>query len=236
MRSLRALIVRIVGLIHASRLDREFAGELESHLQLHVDDNMRAGMSPDAARRAAVIALGGVVQTRERHRDRRGLPLLDTLRQDIAYAIRGLRRSPTFTLTAILTLALGIGANTAIFSVANAVLLRPLPFPHPDRLVMAFATNTANGDAHDVASYPDFLEWTRASSFERMGAFAGGNMTVSGAGNAEYVRTLRVSATLFETLGVAPGNANTVLPIEAGAALMCALEIENAFSTSPVPR
>jgi putative ABC transport system permease protein len=204
VRSLRAWLIRAGALFGGAKHDREIEAELASHLQLHIDDNIRAGMPPEAARRDALLHLGGVAQTKERYRERRGLPWIDTLRQDFAYAFRGLRKNPGFAATAILTLALGIGANTAIFSVANAVLLRPLPFPNSDRLVMVFAANTRNGELHDVASYPDFLDWSRAHSVERMGAFAGGNVTVSGSGDAEYVRAMRVSASLFDTLGMSP--------------------------------
>lgn len=204
MRALRAFALRLAGLFAGSRHERELADELASHLQLHIDDNLRAGMTPDQARRDALLKLGGVEATKERYRDQRGLPFLDTLRQDLVYAVRVLRKNPGFTCTAVLTLALGVGANTAIFSVVNAVLLRPLPFPAADRLVMIYATNTKRGDTTDVASYPDFQDWSRARSIERLGAFAGGSVTVAGTGGAEFVWGLRVTSTLFETLGVRP--------------------------------
>src|SRR5258706_6718380 len=204
MRGLRAFIVRLAGLFGGSRRDCEIADELASHLQLHIDDNIRAGMTPEAARRDALLKLGGVEATKERYRDQRGLPMLDMLRQDLVYAARVLRKNPGFTCTAVITLALGVGANTAIFSVVNAVLLRPLPFPAEDRLVMIYATNTKSGDTTDVASYPDYQDWSRASSFESLGALTGGSVTVTGSGTAEYVSGARVTPTLFETLGVQP--------------------------------
>src|SRR5438034_534979 len=159
MRQLRGWFVRLGAAFGSARRDRDFAAELQSHLQLHVDDNIRAGTTPDAARRRALLALGGVEATKERYRDRRGIPLVDTLRQDLVYAVRTLRKNPSFSAVAIGTLALGIGANSAIFSLVYAVLLRPLPFADPSRLMLVFGTNTERGYQYDVSSYPTFLDW-----------------------------------------------------------------------------
>jgi putative ABC transport system permease protein len=206
MRRARALLLRLFGTVFPGRRDRDLALELETHLQMHVDDNMRAGMPPDEARRRALIQLGGVAQTTERYRDRRGFPALDALRQDLAYALRMLRRNPGFTCTAVLTLALGIGANTAIFSVVNAVLLRPLPFPNADRLVMIFATDRQRGDDHDVSSFPDFVDWKNLNrTFDGLAAFTSRAMpvVVDGA-DADLVDGKQVSPEIFEVLGVQP--------------------------------
>src|SRR6266851_884695 len=141
MRALRAWVLRLWAVFRRGPADAELGQELESHLQMHIADNVRAGMSKDEARRQALIKLGGIAATKEMYRERRGLPLLDTLVQDVRYGVRVLGKSRGFTLVAVATLALGIGVNTAIFTAFDALVLRPRPVKEPERLVSVFRTS-----------------------------------------------------------------------------------------------
>ncbi len=147
IRQLRGWLARFFGLFYRARREREFAEELESHLAMHMEDNLRAGMSPEEARRRALIKLGGVTLTKERYREQEGVPMLETLWQDLRFGLRMLRKNPGFTLVAALTLSLGIGANTALFSLVDAVLLKTLPVKKPEDLVLFQWTMGPNGVA-----------------------------------------------------------------------------------------
>ena len=205
IRQLRAWLVRLAGLFGREARDRELAEELEAHLQMHVEDNLRAGMSPREARRQALIKLGGVAQTEEEYRRRRGLPLLEDLRQDLRYGARVLARNKGFTAVAVLTLALGIGANTAIFSVVNAVLLRPLPYKDSGRIMRLWRVPSHGGATRLPFSEPEFLEYRGQSrSFEHFAAFATDALNVTGAGEPERVTATWASADFFDVLGVRP--------------------------------
>jgi hypothetical protein len=171
MRRLRALLIRLAGLFRKERQEREVSSELESHLQLHIEDNLRAGMSPTEARRSALIKLGGVEQTKESYRERRGLPVLETLAQDIRFSVRTLGRNPGFTTVAVLTLALGVGANTALFSVVKAVLLNSLPYRQPDRLVTVARGDSQTPNPTNV-SFGETEDWKgRARSLHQIALY-----------------------------------------------------------------
>src|SRR5881409_2114345 len=138
---LRVLVLRLTALFRKGRLEQELDEELRSHLELQVDENVRKGMSPKEARYAARRSFGGVEQVKEIYRKHRGLPMIETLVQDLGYALRLLAKNPDFTAVAVVTVALGIGANSAIFSVVNSVLLQSLPFRDAERLVVLWGEN-----------------------------------------------------------------------------------------------
>ena len=203
MRSLRAWFLRLAGLFRKEQRDRELADEIESHLQLHIDDNLRRGMTPAEARRDALLKLGGVEQTKEIYRARRGLPTLDTFFQDVRFGFRQLRKNPGFTAVAVFTLALGIGANTAIFSVVNAVLLRPLPVKAPEQLVAL--NNAGVGHRFPAFSYPnyrDLRDQTRVLSDLLGYRFA--PVGLSHEGVNQRVWCYLVTGNYFQALGVQP--------------------------------
>jgi predicted permease len=203
MRKLRALWMRLGGLFRSERADGEISAELESHVAMHVEDGVRAGLSEEEARRRALIQLGGLEQTKIAYRERRGLPWFETFWQDVRFGLRMLVKSPGFTIVAVLTLALGIGANTALFSVVNGVLLNPLPYPHADELVTVHASkqNFSEGSI----SYPNFRDWQRDN--KTLAALAVSRMTgysMTGLGDAEEIRAELVSSDFFPLLGMKP--------------------------------
>jgi macrolide transport system ATP-binding/permease protein len=173
VKRLRAWLLRLGEVFGKERRDRELAAEMESHLQMHIEDNLRAGMTLAEARRQAMIKLGGIEQTKEMVRERRGLPIVDALLQDLRFGSRMLRKNLGFTAVAVLTLALGIGVNTAIFTAFDALVLRPRPVKDPDRL--AFVFRATPGEGHGWFSYPDYLYYRdHSSSFSDLSLFAFG--------------------------------------------------------------
>jgi hypothetical protein len=207
MRYICSFVRRIAGTFYKDQRDRELQEDIESNLQMHIADNLRAGLSAGEARRQELIKLGGMEVTKEAYRDRRGLPIFETLIQDIRYGMRGLRRSPGFALAAVLTLALGIGATTAIFSAVYALLIRPLPYRDPDRLVWVAK--------HGAILAPDMIAWReRGRPFEDVGGYAVNEYTLSSAGPAVRIPGAVVSPNILSLLGVVPQIGRDFVPAD----------------------
>jgi len=158
------LASRIRALFARQRLDNDFDAEIAAHVALLTDENLRRGMTHEDARRAALIRFGGAMQLKEQQRDDRGIPFVDTTLQDVRYGLRALQRHPAFSLVAIAMLAVGIGAGTAVFTIARAVLLRPLPYANPDRLVRVFETNPLKNWTRNIAAPANYADWKKQST------------------------------------------------------------------------
>ena len=203
MTKLRELASRIRGFFSKDSLDRDLDDELRAHLEMLVEENVSRGMTIEEARNAARRSFGGLEQTKEAYRHQRGLPVVDSLSRDFRYGLRMLRRYPGFTVVAVVTLALGIGANTAIFSVVNAALLHPFGYLEPDKLVLLAEKRR---EMNLIAlSYPDFVDWkTQNQVFDSMGAVRRWNPNLTGAGEPERLQAAMVTVGIFPTLGIAP--------------------------------
>src|SRR5215208_4188850 len=192
---------RLRALFRKAELEQELDDELRFHLEKEVERNLACGMAPEEARWVALRSFGGVEQVKEQSRDVRGVRWLEELWQDLRYGMRVLVQKRGFTLTVIITLALGIGANTAIFSVVNAVLLRELPFKNPDQVMWVWSTRTDRDKA--PFTLPDFLDYRdQNQTLEQVAAFSTIGLNLTGSERAERLQGLRVSANLFELLGV----------------------------------
>ena len=185
--------------------DRDLEREIRAHLELEAEEQIQAGQAPAEAPYAARRAFGNVALFKELTREIWGWSSLERFGQDLRYAARMLRKNPGFAVVAVLTLALGTGANTAIFSVVNAVLLRPLPYPQPERLVRLGETDRRESASVGEVSYPNFTDWrAQGRAFENMAAYHTGTFTFTDAGEALQLDGVVVSAAVFQVLGVAP--------------------------------
>lgn len=216
MKQLRAFFARLADLFRRARSEDEFSAEMEAHLSLHVADNLRAGMPPQEARRQALLQLGGLTQAKENYRERRGLPFLETCLRDFRYAARVLRKNLGFSCIVIFTLALGIGANTAIFSVMESQLWRPLPFPNSERLVDVHTVLRKNPRQWDVLTNSVFHAWAEQThTCSSLGAYnypSPRNLTAGG--TSERVMVMELTSSLFRTLDVPLERGRIFLPEE----------------------
>ncbi|HXL21524.1 MAG TPA: ABC transporter permease [Candidatus Dormibacteraeota bacterium] len=194
-------------------VDQEFEREMDSHLELMTEENMQRGMGREEARRAARMRLGGVTQLKETNRELQGFPVLETFLQDVRFALRMLRKNPGFTAVAVLTLALGIGANTAIFSVVYAVVLKPLPYPHAEQLVNVFAANAQEGIAGTGISYANFVDLrAQGHIFTELAVTQFHQLTLTGHGEPAIVDSSVVTPQLFSLLEQKPIAGRTFFP------------------------
>ena len=196
---------RLRGLLEHKRPERELDEEVRFHLEMQIEDNLKAGMNPAAARHAALRSFGGLERMKETYRERRTFALVATTAHDLRYAVRTLRKSPGFTMTAVAVLALAIGANTAMFSVLNAVLLRPLPYRSPDQLAMLWTEDPNQDFREGRSALSDVAQWrSQSRSFGDMATFDAVNTMLTGADGVEQILGASISPNLLPLLGVRP--------------------------------
>ena len=223
MTAIRSVVSRLQAMFRRRALDERIDEELRFHVEMQTEENISRGMSPAEARRQALLTSGGLEQTKESHRDVRGLQFLESVLQDLRFAVRSFRRSPGSTAAAVATLALGLGVGTAVFSVVNALLFKPLQYKDPDRLVMVCSVNHQLGvDAEQARmlgpsggsmSTPEMEDLKKSEIFESMVAFGGGNFTEVHP-EPQRIGASGVSPGFFETTGIQPFLGRGFLPGE----------------------
>ena len=201
------MLSRFWSLFRRKRLDRELDAELRYHMESLEAQYRHRGLSAEEARMAARRDFGGAVAVEEAYRDQRGIPMLESLCRDIRFSLRSIRRTPTLTLAVIATLAIGIGANTAMFSIVNGVLIQPLPYPQPDALVAVWHTAqfqgiTSNNIRLSSTMYLTYSEQNK--TFQQFGLWHAGAASVTGIGDPEEVRALVVTYGTLPAIGVHP--------------------------------
>jgi putative ABC transport system permease protein len=204
------LPLRLRSLFRRVRVEQELSEELQFHLEQKTQEYAAGGLTFEEARRKVRREFGGVEQSKENCRDTRRVNFVETLLQDVRFASRLLRKSPSFTAVAVLTLALGIGANTVVFSILDAALIRPLPYPNAERLVKLNVYDRESGEFYGKTSYPDFAEWSEQKHFfDHLAAYEDKAFNFSGTQKPEHLKGQVVSADFFETLGVQPFQGRT---------------------------
>src|SRR6266576_2770775 len=216
---LNDLLFRLRSLFRRKNVEAELDDELRFHFEQHVAKSIESGLALQEARRRARLEFGGMEQLKEEHRDARGVTFIETLLQDIRYGLRMSAKSTGFTVVAVLTLALGIGANTAIFSYFNAWIIKPLPYPQADRLMVFQSHDKKKGWTREglfsTASFLDFQK--QSTSFEQTASWTGWNFNLTGDGPPALIEGGRVSWNYFDALGVKPMLGRTFTPDEDGA-------------------
>jgi putative ABC transport system permease protein len=213
MRTLRAIWIRFCALFVSRGIGDEFDAELQSHIDEHAEEGMRSGLSAAEARRQALLRIGGAEQARQYYRDRATLPWLESAIRDVRYALRGFRRNPVFAVTAILTLALGIGATTAVFSVVDRILFRPLPFAHDDQLVSVGLTAPIIPQEFMLGG--SYYEWRdNQKPFTAFTSDTGVNECDLTERNPQRLGCASIEQNFLPTLGIAPILGRNFLPEE----------------------
>jgi predicted permease len=215
---IRTVLSRCASLFRKERLDADLDEELRTHIAFATEENIERGLPHSQARTAALRSFGGVTQIRETYRNQRDIPMLEQISRDLRFALRQLSKSPGFAITAILTLALGIGASTAVFSLVNTILLKPLPYPNADKAVVLWHTG-AIGSFYGNGSFPwgtPELRLLRDSvtSFQQLGAFKQDSFNLTGSGNPELLDGVRASADFFPSLGMPPLLGRSFSPLD----------------------
>jgi hypothetical protein len=197
------LRVALRSVIRRTRVEDELNEEIQYHLERQIDEGLKAGLTQREARDAALRAMGAIEKSKEECRDLRSANLVSDFVGDLRFAGRGLRRDPGFAVLAIVIMALGIGANTAVFSVVNAVLLRPLPYPGAHRIVALSTSNTGAAQLNPLVTLANFRDWRdRSTLFEAMATYRGGEAPVTPGDTAEYGQHANVDGQFFRVFAV----------------------------------
>ena len=205
MKHLRRIFARLAGMFSRHQPEDELREEFEAHLEMEVAEFVRRGLKPGEARRQALLAAGGLTQAAEAVRDQRGIPWIESIAADIKYALRALRHSAAFSSVVVITLALGIGANTAIFSVVRGVLLKPLPHRDGDRLVYVRQSMDGPGGASVRFSVPEIDDFRRgARTLAGIAEYSSFNFTLQDGGDAVNIDAGLVTGNFFEVMGLSP--------------------------------
>jgi putative ABC transport system permease protein len=209
------IIRRLRSVLFRRRLEQELDEELQFHIERQIEANIKQGMAPREARTAALRLFGGVEQTKEACREAHGIGLFEELGSDVLYGLRMLKNNPGYSIVAVLVLMLGIGANTAVFSVVKGVLLSRLPFPEPDRIMTIWNTYSHLDDEQEDVSPPDFCDWREQNhSFAQLAAYEYFHYVLAGDPDPVRLRAARVSGDFFAALGVSPALGRPLLPAD----------------------